>query len=111
MFSRPGTETLLLYLHGSSKSTAYAECRRARDSSANPNAYRLLGPLACQRPLAHQTPQDLSKFHIKQMNGVQGILARVDTLLYALSGWRDKGTAYPSPEVAAMEPDEKVPCY
>jgi hypothetical protein len=22
-----------------------------------------------------------------------------------------KGTAYPSPEVAAMEPDEKVPCY
>ena len=34
-----------------------------------------------------QTPQDLSNLHIEQMNGVQGILARVDTVPDALSCW------------------------
>lgn len=47
----------------------------------------LLSPLACQCPLAHQAPQDLSKLHIEQMNSVQSVVARVDTLFYALSGW------------------------
>ena len=46
----------------------------------------LPGPLRGQRPLAHQTPQDLHKFHIEQMHAVQSILARIDALLDVLSG-------------------------
>src|ERR1700685_968290 len=76
-----------------------------RDTNRDQIFHCLLSPLAYQCPLAHQTPQDLSKLHIEQMNSVQGVVARVDTLFYALSGW---GLKQPVDDRRGIEHDHRA---
>ena len=65
----------------------------------------LFGPPGRQCPLAHQTPQDLDKLQIEQMDGVQCLAARVNAVRDPLSCW---GLQHPINRGRCIDDDHRL---